>query len=142
VKRRVLIALVGTPFAAAAAVTVWLWQPWADSPAGAVDALQSSAAIPALAESTARSLAAELTSGDQKRVREVLAISPNQEMDTAAIAELTGLHVSFDVATFRSTSDTMGTVEANLNGPQSSAWLVTLVKVDGKWKVSTTEPVR
>ncbi len=139
-KRHVLIALVGTLLAVAAAVTVWFWRPWAASPAGAADTQQRPAAVPAFTEQVARSLEAELTSGDQKRMREVLAISPKQEVDDAAIAALTGLRVSFDVTTFRPASDTTATVKANVSGPQASAWLVTLVQVDGKWKVSTTEP--
>ncbi len=135
-KRPVLIA-AAVVVAVASAVAVWLWQPWAAAPAGASDSQTGVPSAQPFTQPDAQLLASDLTSGDQKRIRNAVTISPNQEVDAATIAGLNALRVTFDVTTFKPTGDTTATVRAEVAG--AASWLVTLVQVDGKWKVSTTE---
>ncbi|WP_143268850.1 hypothetical protein [Amycolatopsis vastitatis] len=137
-KRPVLIAFAATFVAVAGAVALWMWQPWAPSPAGAAGTQTGAPSTQPFTEPVAQSLAADLTSGDQNRIRNAVTVSPDQQMDPATITELNAVRVTFEVATFKPTGDTTATVKADVAG--TAPWLVTLVLTDGKWKVSTTEP--
>jgi hypothetical protein len=123
----------------AASTTFFLLRRPADPPvAAAVDAAPQRQL---LTQPQAEKLAQQLTSGDVAQVRLATTVSPEQELDAAAISGLASLSpLTFDLESFRETSETTADVTARSGAPQR--WVVHLLLTDDSWKISTTEPAR
>jgi hypothetical protein len=73
---------------------------------------------PPLSEEAAKSLAADVTSADEARVRKALAISDAQPLEAPAVAQLAAVApLVIDVATFRDAQDGTATAKAQAGGP-------------------------
>ena len=96
-----------------------------------------------LSSAAASRLANDVTSGDEKRVRAAVAVSPEQPLDAGAVSALAAVEaMSFDVRTFRDLGDGTAEVTARVDMPgaaQPTAWTVRLVTVDQEWLISSTE---
>jgi hypothetical protein len=98
---------------------------------------------PPLSEEAAKSLAADVTSADEARVRKALAISDAQPLEAPAVAQLAAVApLVIDVATFRDAQDGTATAKAQAGGPTPATWTLRLVLHEGAWKISTTEVAR
>ena|SRR5690349_3509984 len=99
-----------------------------------------------LTSAAAARLADDVTSGDEKRVRTAVAVSPDQPLDAAAVSGLAAIRsMTFDPHTFRDLGNGAAEVTAQVVEPgdaQAVEWTVRLVAVDGKWLISSTEPAR
>jgi hypothetical protein len=99
-----------------------------------------------LTSAEASQLADDVTSGDEKRVRAAVALSPEQPLDPAAVSGLATLEaMTFDVGTFRDLGDGTAEVTARVvmpGGAQPTMWTVRLVAVDQEWLISSTEPTQ
>ncbi|PPK69598.1 hypothetical protein CLV40_103208 [Actinokineospora auranticolor] len=84
----------------------------------------------------ARELTADLTSGSEGRVREAIAVSPDQPLDDGFVTSLAGTPVEFDVSSFQAAEGGRAKVSARVGG---AVWTVWLVAVDGQWLISSTE---
>ncbi|MFD4638180.1 hypothetical protein ACFWN2_12740 [Lentzea sp. NPDC058436] len=103
----------------------------------------STVAAPPLSEEAAKSLAADITSADEARVRRALAISPGQPLEAGAVAQLATVSpLVIDVATFRAGQDGSATAKAQAGGPTPATWTLRLVLHEGAWKISNTEVAR
>ncbi|WNV84886.1 hypothetical protein [Umezawaea sp. Da 62-37] len=84
-------------------------------------------------------LADEVVSGDERRVREVVALPSEQELDPAAIAGLAAMGpLAFDLGTFRDRGD--GRAEVVARDGAQMRWLVGLLVVGGQWRIELAEP--
>jgi hypothetical protein len=96
-----------------------------------------------LTSAAASRLANDVTSGDEKRVRAVVAVSPEQPLDAGAVSALAAIEaMSFDVRTFRDLGDGTAEVTARVDMPgaaQPTGWTVRLVAVNQEWLISSTE---
>ena len=106
----------------------------------------AAAATTPLTEEQALSLATDLTSGDEDRVRSAVAVAPGQKLNAAAVAELESIKsVDFDLTTFRDRGDGTAQVRARIllkGAGSATTWAVGLVDDHGTWRISWTEPVR
>ncbi|GAA3001222.1 hypothetical protein GCM10010483_52740 [Actinokineospora diospyrosa] len=92
-----------------------------------------------LTSDQARGLGADLTSGDESRVRRAVAVSPEQPFDPGFVASLAAAPVELDAATFQVEPDGSAHVSARVGGAR---WTVWLVAVEGRWLISSTEAVQ
>ncbi|WP_144065745.1 hypothetical protein [Lentzea albidocapillata] len=100
----------------------------------------STPTIAPLAEEQAKALAADLTSGDEPRVRRALAISDAQPLDLGAVAQLASIApLTIDTASFQDANDGTASTSAQTGGASGAAWTLHLVVHDGNWKISSTE---
>lgn len=99
----------------------------------------AASAVPPLTGDQARELGADLVSGDESRVREAVAVSPEQPFDPGFVASLTAASVELDATTFRAEPDGAARVLARVDGAE---WTVWLVAVEGRWLISSTEAAR
>lgn len=99
-----------------------------------------------LTSTEASRLASDVTSGDEKRVRAAVAVSPEQPLDAGAVSGLAAIEtMTFDVRTFRDLGDGTAQIAAKVvmpGGAQPTTWTVRLVAVDREWLISSTEPAR
>jgi len=99
-----------------------------------------------LTSAEASRLASDVTSGDEKRVRAAVAVSPEQPLDAGAVSGLAAIEVmTFDVRTFRDLGDGTARIAAKVvmpGGAQPTVWTVRLVAVDREWLISSTEPAQ
>ncbi|SFR03876.1 hypothetical protein SAMN04488564_102406 [Lentzea waywayandensis] len=100
----------------------------------------STSVPPPLTKEQATAIAANLTSGSEERLRQAIAISPQQALDPAVAGQLASISsMEFDIATFRVEGDGTARMTARTNGSAAAVWTVALVAVDGQWRISWTE---
>jgi hypothetical protein len=128
---------------AASALTFMLWSLLNDrtghETASPPTPTSSMPAAAPLTEETARSLAANITSADESRVRRALAISDDQQLEAGAVTQLAAISLTIDVASFRDAQDGTATAKAQIGGPAPATWILHLVLREGEWKISNTE---
>lgn len=102
--------------------------PVAESPTSAV-------AVPFSAHDAAR-LNADMTSGDEQRVRAALAVPDDQTLDPGAVVDLAAVGpVRFDHSTFHDLGGGRAEVIANT---ATGTWVVALVVVKKEWRIEST----
>lgn len=98
--------------------------------------------MPPFSASRAAQIGDDLASGDLARLRDAIAVSPDQPLETGAAAQLKALApVTLDVATFHDNGDGSGTATAHVAHPaasRSNTWTVYLIFEDALWKLSFT----
>ncbi|MCX2950188.1 hypothetical protein [Lentzea sp. NEAU-D7] len=134
--RRAWIALVVVVVGAATALTLYFVR--SAPPQASPPPTSSAPAAPTLSEQQAAFLTTELTSGDEKRLRAVVAVADGQQIESAAVAQFATLApLTFDVSSFQDNGDGTAKVTALRGG--SPMWTVYLVLVGEAWKISSTE---
>ncbi|MEU0885674.1 hypothetical protein ABZ345_44430 [Lentzea sp. NPDC005914] len=100
----------------------------------------STSAPPPLTKEQATTLCENLTSGSEDRLRQAIAISPDQPLDAGAAGQLASItSLELDLSTFRLEPDGSAKVTARSTGAAAAVWTVSLVAVDGQWRISRTE---
>jgi hypothetical protein len=100
----------------------------------------STSVPPPLTEEQASALGEHLRSGSEDRLRQAIAISPDQPLDAGVAAQLASItSFEFDLATFRIEPDGSARVTAHTTGAAAGVWTVWLVAADGQWRISRTE---
>lgn len=95
---------------------------------------------PPLTEESAKALAADLTSGDEFRVRRALAISETQPLAVDAVAQLASITpLDIDIATFHDERDGYATATARTSRPSPTSWTLHFVAHEDTWKISNAE---
>jgi len=89
-----------------------------------------------------RAMGSAFSSGSETEIREVIALPDGQQIQSEALQALASEAISFDTATFRDSHNGTATIQATVrsNFGQTSVWSVRLLNIDGRWKVSDTEP--
>jgi hypothetical protein len=102
------------------------------------------AQVPPLTRARAAQLSAELAGGTDAGLRAALVMPADQKLDPAAARALSAVSpITFDVASFRSTSRTSATVSGSVAHPTSGSdarWQFTLMRVANVWKIADAEP--
>jgi hypothetical protein len=144
VSGKVLVPVVAVVVAVAAVAVIVLAN--RDDTRAAAGSSSTSHGPGRLSSAEASRLAEDVTSGDEKRVRAAVAVSPEQPLDAAAVSGLGAIEsMTFDVGTFRDLGDGTAEVTARVvmpGGAQPAVWTVRLVAVDQEWLISSTEPTQ
>ncbi|MFD9698230.1 hypothetical protein [Lentzea sp. NPDC059081] len=99
-------------------------------------------APPAFTQAEADTLVQEASSGDETRLRDAVALPPDQPLNPDASARLRALAgLTIDATTFHQEADDVAIVAATWQQPGStqSRWSVRLVRTDQRWKIAFTE---
>ncbi|GGS28748.1 hypothetical protein [Actinokineospora fastidiosa] len=102
----------------------------------AASAPSGSAAAAPLTGEQADELATDLISGDEARVREAVAVSPEQPLEPGLAPSLASAVIEVDASTFQPQPDGSAVVAARVDGKR---WTIRLVAVEGRWLISSTE---
>ncbi len=91
-----------------------------------------------LSAQRADEITAQLASGNETGVREVLALPPGQDLDPGFAQDLAALDLEIDESTFEATGPDEGTVDATTNS--GTVWETRLSRIEGAWFVVSTTP--
>ncbi|SNT62707.1 hypothetical protein SAMN05421812_114158 [Asanoa hainanensis] len=139
------LALAGVFLLTGLAVAGWtVFRDSEKPPAAASNTATGTPSAQPLDSPRAAALSEQLTSGDEARIRAVLAMPSGQALEPAAAEQLASLgSISFDLATFTyldgRTAQVQGTV-ATPPAATSPRWTFTLLHVGDEWKLVDGRP--
>ena len=142
--RRTLVVTLAVALVVIGAAAVFLLRgnhDVSDASSSSSSAAPSSTSVPPpLTKDQATVLGEHLKSGSEDRLRRAIAISPDQPLDAGVAAQLASItSFEFDLATFRVEPDGSAKVIARTTGAAAAVWTVSLVAIDGQWRISRTE---
>ncbi len=112
------------------------------APATTAATSTSDSAAPSLSPERARQIEQQLKDGTDEQLLAAVAAPSGQALSPDLAKELATLALQIDESSFRRLDATTATVTAHTTdlGGVSRAWTVTLVEVDGSWRIAATEP--
>jgi hypothetical protein len=139
--RRSLLIGAGVLAALVVAAGVW-WFAGRDPRGTAADPVTAGPTAAALSAERATEISAQLSSGDESRLRQALLVPPDQVLDPGLVPGLQGLQFEFDLSTFEATGPDTGTVRARVTEADgaSGTWVLYLFHSDGGWQIVSTAP--
>lgn len=99
-----------------------------------------------LTDARVAQLSSQLSSGNEKQVRTVLAVPTGQKLDPGAATAIAALGtIAFDSKSYEQTDATHAQVDGTVEHPTAGAgasWTFRLIWLDNTWMVVDAEPVK